>query len=280
MDVTDYSSGQSVLIAQAQSKAQGERAIALEARLKNCRNVDTLGVKPNFGDYSPHDIARIRTAPKIYYPSTFYADMFAAMGKPTFPSAHTYRFVQDKIKQSALFAILGIPAPRHRTFYGKGRLKEILSAFKFPFVGKIPRGSALGRGVYLIRSRDDLENYLSLTATAYVQEYLPLERDMRIVVIAGRIVCAYWRVNPPGEFRSNVGQGGEIRFDPVPAAALDLALLTARKCGWDDVGLDLCYHAGEYYVLEGNMKYGRHGFEKAGIDYCRMMEEMLANGEI
>ena len=28
------------------------KAVALEARLKSCRNVITLGVKPNFADYS------------------------------------------------------------------------------------------------------------------------------------------------------------------------------------------------------------------------------------
>lgn len=256
------------------------KAIALESRLKGCRNVATLGVRPNFSDYSPEETACIRNAPKIYYPSTFYADMFAAMGKPTFPSAHTYRFVQDKIRQSALFSLLDIPSPRTRTFYGKNKKEEILAYFDFPFVGKIPRGSALGRGVYLIRAIRELEQYLQLTQTAYIQEYLPIDRDLRIVVIADRVACAYWRINRQGEFRSNVGQGGEIRFDPVPVQARELALHTARKCGWDDVGLDICINEGKYYVIEANMKYGRRGFEMAGIDYYRMMEEMLANGQI
>jgi hypothetical protein len=33
-------------------------------------------------------------------------------------------------------------------------------------------------------------------------------------------------------------------------------------------------------VFEANMKYGKEGFRKAGIDYDRLMEEMIANGEI
>ncbi len=222
----------------------------------------------------------IRRAARIYYPSTFYADMFAAMGKSIFPSAHTYRFVQDKIKQSALFALLDIPHPRTRTFYGTHRQQKILSLFDFPFVGKIPRGSALGRGVYLISNEDELAQYLELTRTAYIQQYLPIDRDIRVVVIAGCVVCAYWRIADAGEFRSNLGQGGRICFDRVPDAACELALDTAIRCGWDDVGLDICCHNGRYYVIEANMKYGRQGFKTAGIDYFGMMEELIASGAI
>jgi hypothetical protein len=32
--------------------------------------------------------------------------------------------------------------------------------------------------------------------------------------------------------------------------------------------------------LEAGMKYGRAGFKKAGIDYNRLMEAMIRNGEI
>jgi ribosomal protein S6--L-glutamate ligase len=33
-------------------------------------------------------------------------------------------------------------------------------------------------------------------------------------------------------------------------------------------------------VLEANMKYGKEGFRKAGIDYTKLMEDMIENGEI
>jgi len=59
-----------------------------------------------------------------------------------------------------------------------------------------------------------------------------------------------------------------------------LARHTATACRWDDVGIDICQHDGHCYVLEANMKYGKEGFREAGIDYARMMEEMIANGEI
>ncbi len=256
------------------------KVICLESRLKNCSNVITLGVRPNFSDYSEEEASLIINAKRVYYPSTFYADMFDAMGKEIFPSVHTYRFVQDKIKQTALFKLLKIPHPATRIFYAKSKRETILSYFSFPFIAKIPRGSALGRGVFLIHNSEELERYCCLTKVAYVQEFLLIDRDIRVVIIGDRIVHAYWRINPPGEFRSNVALGGRISFDNIPEKALELALDTARHCGWNDVGIDICECKNRYYVLEANMKYGKAGFTKAGIDYNRMMEAMIRNGEI
>lgn len=256
------------------------KVIALEGRLRKCRNVVTLGVRPNPADYGEGERSLIRDARTVYYPSTFYADLFSTMGKQTFPSYHTYKCVQDKIRQSALFDLLGVPHPRTRVYFGKRQQAAITEQFAYPFIGKIPRGSALGRGVYLIRSRKDLEAYLARSRIAYIQEYLPVDRDMRIVVIGRRVVHAYWRIAAPGEFRSNLAVGGRLSLEPVPGEARTLALNTARACGFDDVGIDICRCRGALWVLEANMKYGLEGFRRAGIDFTRLMERMIENEEI
>ncbi len=262
------------------NKLYTSKAIALEARLKGCQNVMTLGVRPNFSDYNIKEAELIRNAKKIYYPTTFYADLFDAMGKKTFPSYHTYKCVQDKIKQTALFNLLKVPHPKTRVFYGKRQKKTITDHFRFPLIGKIPRGSAMGRGVYLIKGKNDLKNYLSIKGAAYIQEYLPIDRDIRVIVIGKKIVHSYWRIASEGEFRSNVALGGTISFDHIPAQALDLALYTAKKCKWDDVGIDICMNKNSFFILEANMKYGKEGFRKAGIDYKKLMESMIINEEI
>ncbi len=255
-------------------------AIALGSRLRKCRNVLTLGMQPNFSKYSDSEKERIRKASKIYYPGTFYADLFNTIQKPTFPSYHTYKFVQDKIKQTALFQLLDIPHPNTRVFYGKKQKANVLEYFQYPFIAKIPRGSAMGRGVFLIRNQEDYSEYCNRTAIAYVQEFLQTDRDIRVVIIGDRVAHAYWRIAAPGEFRSNVAKGAEIKLDDVPEDAVRLALFTARQCGWDDVGMDVIIHKKKYYILEANMKYGKAGFEKAGIDYIRMMEKKIEAGEI
>ncbi len=249
--------------------------LALEARLRACRNVLTLGVHPNFSDYSAQEALWIQTAPKIYYPTAFYADLFDAVGKPTFPSYHTYKCVQDKIKQTALFQLADLPHPRTRVFYGKRQQAKIRQYFAYPCIGKEPRGSAMGRGVFLIGDAVDLEGYTHGRHVAYIQEYIPIDRDIRVVVIGGRAAHAYWRIAAHGEFRTNVACGGRISLDPVPETAVALALKAAQACGWDDVGLDICSHNGQFIILEANMKYGKQGFRAAGIDYIGMMEQMI-----
>lgn len=256
------------------------QVLALEARLRHCRNVRIIGVYPNFSDYTEEARRLIRQADKIYYPTAFYAELFDALGKPTFPSYHTYKCVQDKIKQSAMFQMADLPHPKTRVFYGKRQQSRIEGHFDFPMIAKEPRGSAMGRGVYLIRDANELAAFVHDRHVVYIQQYLPIDRDLRVVVIGRRVAHAYWRIASEGEFRTNVACGGGICLDAIPEAAIRLASETARICRWDDVGLDICCHDGRYLILEANMKYGREGFRAAGIDYFEMMERMIDNGDI
>lgn len=254
--------------------------VALEGRIRECPLVRTLGVRPNLGDYSEEERGLINSADKIYYPSSFYAGLFDTIGKKTFPSYHTYHYAQDKILQTALFNLAGINHPRTRTFYGKRQRETILDYFELPLIAKVARGSALGRGVFLIRSARELEQYCRYHKPAYIQEYLPIDRDIRVIVIGSKVVHAYWRVAKKGEFRTNLAAGGMVDLSRVPDEARAFALETARRCRWDDVGLDLCMHGGRYYVLEGNMKYGKQGLLQAGIDYPKLVCDLIQRGEI
>jgi len=257
-----------------------EPRVALERRLRHCKNVVTLGVRTNLSDYEDWQIELIRRSEVILYPTAFYADIFDTMGKRTFPNYHTYKYTMDKIKQTALFNLLEIPHPRTRVYYGNYQKSKILNDFQFPFVAKIPRGSALGRGVFLIRNEAELSAYNRLSRAAYIQEYLDINKDLRVVLIRGQIIHAYWRIAVPGEFRSNVSQGAIISFDDIPGEGLAFAQNIARLCRLDDVGLDICFSNNQYWILEGNMKYGKEGFRQAGINFYELMDEMIENGRI
>ncbi len=254
--------------------------VALGAKLKRYSKILTLGFKPNFKDYSRQEKKLILSAKKIYYPTAFYADLFNAMGKKTFPSFHTYKFAQDKINQTAIFNMLKIPHPDTRVFYGKKQKLDILDFFNFPFIAKKPRGSAKGNDVYLIENNEDLSCYLTNKYPAYIQEYFPIDQDMRIIIIGKKIRLAYFRIAKSNNFKTNVSQGGTINFKPLPHEALDLALNTASRCGWDNVGIDIMEHKQKFYILEANMKYGTKGFKKAGIIYKDMLANLIIEGRI
>ena len=126
--------------------------IALGSRLQGVPEVITLGVKPNFLDYTSRERDLILSSERILFPTLNYAQFLTTMGKKIFPSLETYLYADEKIKQTTLFYMLGIPHPGTRIYYHLHH-QDILQDFNFPFVGKFPRNSARGRGVFLIHQQ-------------------------------------------------------------------------------------------------------------------------------
>lgn len=253
--------------------------IALGSRLVGVPEVLTLGVRPNFHDYTPAERQKIHAARFILYPSLNYAQYFTTMGKKIFPSVETYLYADEKMKQTTLFNMLSIPHPRTR-FYRQREFDRIEKDFSFPFIAKIPRASSRGRGVYRISDSAQLAEYLKLTKFAYIQEYIPHDKDLRVILINYQPVLAYWRRLPPGEFRTNLHQGGVIDFDNIPPDVLPLAQEVARKCNFNDVGLDLLTSNGKWYVIEANMQYGREGLKRKNMVLKEVIRQKLLAGTL
>jgi ribosomal protein S6--L-glutamate ligase len=254
--------------------------IAFSHRYKECPGVAIIQAKPNFSDYTPEEKQKIKAAEKIYYPTPFYVDLFMTMRKAIFPGRETYVYSGDKIKQTTLFDFLQIPHPRTRVYFGQQK-KRILKDFPLPFIAKIPRGSSMGCGVFLIRNDEELRRYLVRSSVAYIQEYLPLDRDLRVILINHQVILSYWKVAPRGEFRNNLAQGASIRFNGIPDEALAFAVKVTRMCNFEDVGLDLCHTPDKgWMVLEANMNYGLQGLKEKGLDIRMVLKELLIQGKI
>ena len=125
--------------------------IAIGNRLKGVPEVITLGTRPNFYDYSEEERKIIIASENILYPTFNYAQLFQTMGKAIFPSLETYLYADEKIKQTTLFYMLGIPHPITRFYYPLHH-HQIIMDFQFPFIAKLPRSSAGGRGVFLSKN--------------------------------------------------------------------------------------------------------------------------------
>ena len=222
----------------------------------------------------------IRTAEKIYYPTPLYVDVLLTMGKQIFPSRETYVYSGDKIKQTVLFELLRIPHPHTRFFFGHQK-ERIEAECPFPFIAKIPRGSSMGEGVYLIQDAAGLKQYERRNPVAYIQEYLPLEKDLRVILINHQVILAYWKIGRPGEFRHNLAQGGDLDFERIPPEALRFARRVTRACNFDDVGLDLCHTEKHgWMVLEANMNYGRQGLAERGLNLQEVYRSLVEKGSL
>ena len=73
--------------------------LAFGSRLLGIPEVLTLGVRPNFHDYSPQEQQKIHGASVILYPTLNYAQFFTTIGKKIFPSLETYLYADEKMKQ-------------------------------------------------------------------------------------------------------------------------------------------------------------------------------------
>ena len=254
--------------------ADKQPLIAIGHRLEGLSDVLTLGVKPNFLDYTESERGLMADARLILYPTLNFAQFFTTMGKMIFPSLETHLYADEKIKQTTLFYMLGVPHPRTRIYYRRHH-GDILKDFGFPFIAKLPRASSRGRGVFKVENTEELEQYLQLTHVAYIQEYLPHDRDLRVILVDYEPILAYWRESPPGSFKTNIFQGGIIHFEDIPQGVIRMAQEMARKCRFDDVGLDFIENQGTWYLIEANMKYGRKALRCKGMDLKRIINPVL-----
>ncbi|SEI44710.1 ribosomal protein S6--L-glutamate ligase [Allopseudospirillum japonicum] len=191
-----------------------------------------------------------------------------ALGARIFPSYASYALGHSKIEMTRAFSAC---APEHLPFtLIKANTDEnaelIWQQMPLPFVAKIPK-SARGQGVFLIETRADWQAYLAMTPCLYAQEYLPLDRDLRLIVIGHKVVGGYWRIQPEGGFHTNIAQGGQVMAGTLPTAAVDLVERVSAQLDIDHAGFDVAM-LGQYpYLLEFNRIFGTQGVQDLYGDF-------------
>jgi len=98
-----------------------------------------------------------------------------------------------------------------------------------------------------------------------VQEYIQYSegRDLRVIVIGGKVVGAMQRKSTDGSFKANISRGGEGTAYDIDDEMEMLAIQVARALDLDIAGVDLLFHSDGYRVCEANSSPGFMGFEKA-----------------
>ncbi|SFM35997.1 ATP-grasp domain-containing protein [Marinobacter zhejiangensis] len=183
-----------------------------------------------------------------------------------FPSVASYRIGHDKIEMTRAFQTV---APEHTPWTlieanGHQEREMIWDTMVLPFVAKRPKAS-MGEGVWLINDRQDWQRYCDEADVLYAQEYLPIDRDIRVVIVGDQVVTAYWRHQSDQGFYNNVARGGRIDTSPVPEAALELALRLARDLDVNHAGFDIAMVGNHPYVLEFNRLFGNQGLDKSDV---------------
>ncbi|WP_186577281.1 ATP-grasp domain-containing protein [Aquibacillus kalidii] len=242
------------------------------------RTIGIPGVKYIKPEQSFREIDTLKGADVLLFPENWQTTFLAyGVKKPIFPSIETIQLGYSKIEMTrALWTVCPEHVP-YTEILANTRTNQanILDTFPFPFVGKEARNS-MGKGVYLIKNKEDFDDYCEKTDTLYVQEYLPNEdKDLRICIVGEEIVASYWRTGAEGAFLHNVAQGGELCFDFIPQDSCDLVLQVAKQLNINHAGFDILYSNGKAYILEFNVLFGNQGIREQGISIENKIYEYL-----
>lgn len=138
----------------------------------------------------------------------------------------------------------------------------------FPVVVKKPSGRQ-GRDVALIRKPEQGRDCLALLDPGeglLLQRFIAPEgrKDLRVLVIDGKVSAAMELAPAPGDFRSNYHVSGSGRPVDLPMAIEQTAVASARALGLVIAGVDLIIDsAGTAWVIEVNYAPGFKGMEAA-----------------
>jgi ribosomal protein S6--L-glutamate ligase len=225
----------------------------------------TLGL-PATRYIKPQEIFRhkqeIASADWVLFPEYWQlgAVLFGLKGR-IFPSLASYLIGHDKVEMTRAFmtvAPANIPWTLIEPNTDSGA-ERIWANMPLPFVAKLPKAS-MGRGVWLIRTIEDWNSYRAQTDVLYAQEYLPIDRDLRIIVVGEKVVGGFWRLQGFNGFHNNLSQGGTVDQDaPLPESAVALALQLAHALEINHAGFDIAMVDGHPYVLEFNRLFGNTG---------------------
>ena len=176
---------------------------------------------------------------------------------------------RDKLHSSQILARNRIPTPR--TAYVRD-MKDIERAIEavggLPVVVKVTQGTQ-GQGVFLRHTLHETTNLvqgLLVTGKAVlIQEYVAEShgKDIRALVVGGKVVACMRRKARGREFRSNYHLNGTVEKVDISDEYADVACRAARVLGLNVAGVDLLEGNDGPLVLEVNSSPGLEGIENA-----------------
>jgi ribosomal protein S6--L-glutamate ligase len=126
-----------------------------------------------------------------------------------------------------------------------------------------------GLGVVLAETKKAAESVIGafrqLDANILVQQYIKEAggADIRAFVVDGKVIAAMKRQGAPGDFKSNLHQGGSATVVKLTPKERSTALRAAKTMGLAVAGVDMIQSSDGPMVLEVNSSPGLEGIEKA-----------------
>ena len=176
-----------------------------------------------------------------------------------------------------------LPAPKTRIFYEMDDARAFLARTTFPKIIKRSYGPSNYGGYYVHKVDSEGEALELLTNKryypVYVQDFVPMKADIRVMLIGHKPVCAFWRRPPAGEWLTNTSQGGSMDYMNVPGEALDLAVRASKSANAEYWACDIAVsHDNEFRILECATAFAAFPYIRDWIGQYLMAE--LTHGQM
>ena len=257
------------------------------------RVYDTLGFSIHVEEHNPslryHDkpIKNLGAViPRIGASITFYGTavvrQFEQMGVYTHNTSFAISVSRDKLRSMQVLSRHSIGIPPSAFVRAKN---EVIPAIRrvggAPVIIKLLEGTQ-GVGVILADTEKVAEAIIQTLQSArqsvLVQKFVAESKgkDIRALVIGGKVVAAMRRQASGGEFRSNVHRGGKTTAVDLSDEYCATAIQAAHIMGLRVAGVDMLEGVDGPKVLEVNSSPGLEGIEKAtGVDIAGAIIEDL-----
>ncbi|MBC8388001.1 MAG: RimK family alpha-L-glutamate ligase [Actinobacteria bacterium] len=186
-------------------------------------------------------------------------------------SSQSMETSKDKLATLQLLASNNIPIPKTMLAKFPLDISVIEREFDYPLIIKTITGSK-GRGVFLLEDRNklnDLANLMEISKDPKInlilQEFISSSRgrDIRVIVLGGRVIGAMLRTAVNNNFKANYSAGGVVAPFGLNPVLEWLAIESSRLINLDIAGVDILFDGDNYRICEINSYPGFEGFEKA-----------------
>lgn len=194
---------------------------------------------------------------------------FDLMGVPVLNGAVSIARSRDKLRALQLLTRRNIDVPTTvcaRSPAGVEAALELVGGC--PAIVKLQQGTQ-GIGTMIAETPQAvhslLETFWAMGQDIVLQEYVRESkgRDIRAIVVGGRVVASMRRVAKPGEFRSNLHRGGKGGSVVLPVGYRSAAVRAAKAMGLEVAGVDMLEGRSGPKILEINSSPGLEGIERA-----------------
>jgi len=189
---------------------------------------------------------------------------------------------RDKLRSFQLLARKGIGLPATTFAHTTSQADDLIQmAGGTPVVIKLLEGTQ-GVGVVLAdtddAARSMIQAFGKLKANILVQRFVKEAggKDIRCLVIDGKVVASMLRKGAEGDFRSNLHRGGSARTVKISKEERATAVRAAKVLGLNVAGVDMLRSNDGPVVMEVNSSPGLEGIETAtGIDVAGKIIQVI-----